>query len=162
MFGKKKEMPGESPAAPPPAPVKNTVSPSTSDWEMVDGQGRITMRNQHGERHVVMTTRNCSPEFAKELITAACRGIRGEATAPQRNGKEQDVTTPYIGYSNETLAKLPDMKDGETITCPHCWKTHAVEGTGGTYFYQCHDKTYLAGVGGKNVVNVKPDVKGSI
>lgn len=70
------------------------------------------------------------------------------------------MTIPYIGFSNSTLDSLPDLKAGDTITCPSCGEQHKVEASNPPLllFYACGDKEYLAGVRGKNTVGVRADV----
>ena len=74
--------------------------------------------------------------------------------------------TPYVGFSNETLGKQPPLKAGDEIGCPTCGEAHeafapkADDGSTPLLFYRCGEETFLAGVGGKNVAGVKPDVSG--
>ena len=78
--------------------------------------------------------------------------------------------TPYVGFSNSTLEKLPVLKVGDSITCPVCKQTHKVSGGKDEHgkeedlllFYKCGDKSYLVGVRGKNILNINNDVSGSI
>ena len=76
--------------------------------------------------------------------------------------------TPYVGFGNDTLGKLPPLKAGDEIGCPNCGEAHeafaprADDGSTPLLFYCCGEGTFLAGVGGKNVVNVKADVVGKV
>lgn len=75
--------------------------------------------------------------------------------------------TPYIGFSNETLAKQPALKTGDTVTCPRCGSAHVVAGSDGSklpplLFYACEGKQYLAGVNGRSVMGVPSDVSGTV
>lgn len=72
------------------------------------------------------------------------------------------MPAPYIGFSNETLSTLPDMRDGDEITCPLCKKTHSVYRVGPMFFYGCGDGTYLAGINGKCTIGVPVDVRGEL
>lgn len=79
-----------------------------------------------------------------------------------------DESTPYVGFSNATLGKLPPLEAGDEIGCPACGEAHeafaprADDGSAPLLFYRCGEETFLAGVGGKNVVNVKADVSGEV
>lgn len=76
--------------------------------------------------------------------------------------------TPYIGFGNDTLDDLPELRSGDMIVCPRCSSVHEVSGgkdeagnpTDILLFYKCGGKTYLAGVAGRCVAGVKPDVSG--
>ncbi len=75
--------------------------------------------------------------------------------------------TPYIGYSNKTLAALPAANLGDLIACPNCGKGHSLEKDPTsldtkTLFYRCKDGSYLGAVAGKLVVGAKPDVSGEL
>lgn len=149
------------PPSPPAPPTAIRLDQTTADWEIGgDDCGYISFRATDGKRYRKVQVYGLEHGFRDEVLKACLAGVRRRYNDEQP--KETTVPTPYIGYSNETLNKLPQMKDGESIVCPHCWKSHDVSGTGGTYFYVCGDKTYLAGVNGRNVVNVKPDVAGSV
>jgi hypothetical protein len=66
---------------------------------------------------------------------------------------------PFVGYTNDTLAALADVRAGDMVDCPHCPYRHPTSGTGDILFFACPTtgRTYLAGVGGKNVIGVEPD-----
>jgi hypothetical protein len=79
------------------------------------------------------------------------------------------MPTPYIGFGNDTLNKQTSLKKGDFINCPNCKKTHAVEcGTSDgkesdvLLFYHCGNKSCLAGMNGKSIIGIKPDISGSI
>jgi hypothetical protein len=70
---------------------------------------------------------------------------------------------PYIGFSGETLEKLPDVKDGDTFPCPKCGENHVLQATKEdprTLFFRCRGQLYLGGASGKLVAFMKPDVSG--
>jgi hypothetical protein len=67
----------------------------------------------------------------------------------------------YIAFGNDELDASPPLHSGEAILCPHCGRDHIVVGgidtktereTETLLFYQCGDKTYLAGIDSKNVM----------
>ena len=79
--------------------------------------------------------------------------------------------TPFIGFGNDTLATLPDAKEGQLVPCAKCGKQHALEcstesKTGKKsellMFYKCGKTSYLGAIGGKLIVNKKADVSGKI
>jgi len=79
------------------------------------------------------------------------------------------MSTPYIGFGNDTLAKLPPAKEGDEIDCPNCGGRHALEcgTTSGKkinllMFYKCGEATYLGAVAGKLTIGQKADVSGSM
>jgi transcription elongation factor Elf1 len=80
------------------------------------------------------------------------------------------MSDPYIGFNNDTLEKSPRISKGYRIRCPHCNKLHLVEcgtdkdGKENTFllFYQCGDKSYLAGINGRSVVRTKADIHGTV
>lgn len=79
------------------------------------------------------------------------------------------MSTPYIGFGNDTLGQQSRLKDGDKITCPNCKGTHQVESgtedgvkTDLLLFYKCGETTYLAGMAGRCVAGIKPDVSGKI
>lgn len=65
-------------------------------------------------------------------------------------------------FSNKELKQKPDL--GDFILCPHCQNRHLIkygnkvlsdgtkEPTKLLAFYRCGDKTYLAGIDGKNIM----------
>jgi hypothetical protein len=67
--------------------------------------------------------------------------------------------TPYVGFSNVTLAKLPGLTAGQLIDCPQCKGKHpaCASDPPTALWYVCGGQMHLAGVAGKNVVGVKPD-----
>jgi hypothetical protein len=90
-------------------------------------------------------------------VQAELHGVRNALTAvtnPRR--------TPYVGFSNETLQGLPPLNGGDLIDCPRCRGQHAVEEQPPLLVYACSGTGYIAGVDGRNVMGVKPDVKGEI
>lgn len=80
------------------------------------------------------------------------------------------MSIPYVGYGNETLAKMPAVKDGEPIICPRCQGTHNLEAakdkdgnkTDVLMFYRCGEGDFLGAVAGKLVAGLKADVSGKI
>jgi len=72
------------------------------------------------------------------------------------------MNIPFTSFGNDELAGKPEL--GKTITCPHCGKVHDIvygekvlpDGTTEPSkllaFYTCGEKTYLAGVNGKNIM----------
>ena len=73
--------------------------------------------------------------------------------------------TPYIGFSNETLAKLLPAKAGDEIYCK-CGSRHrlvaADDGSELLLFYRCGDQSFLGAVAGKLVVGTPSDVHGDL
>lgn len=72
---------------------------------------------------------------------------------------------PYIGFSNETLAKLPPAKEGDTIKCKRCGEPHLLQAAKGgpgapMLFYHCGGKSYVGGIAGKLIAFQEPDVSG--
>jgi len=76
------------------------------------------------------------------------------------------MSTPYIGFGNDSLSKLPTVKPGDEITCPECGARHKLETPDGgstlVMFYKCGDGLYLGAVDGRCTVGVKSDVSGNI
>ena len=78
------------------------------------------------------------------------------------------MTTPWIAFSNETLSMARPMKDGDTIECPTCKKSHKVKcnksdsGKLELYTYKCGKNTYMAGIDGKCTIGVSSDAHGEI
>jgi hypothetical protein len=65
----------------------------------------------------------------------------------------------FWAFSSDELARLPDLKTGARVKCPHCRKRHRVfnpaNSTGKPstlQFYRCGSHVFLAGVYGKNVM----------
>ena len=76
------------------------------------------------------------------------------------------MSTPYIGFGNDTLGKMPLVAIGEPIICPLCTQVHKLKGddNGGDLlmFYRCGNKTYLGAVSRRLVAGIKPDVSGKV
>lgn len=74
------------------------------------------------------------------------------------------MSIPYIGFGNDTLAGLPDLKAGDTITCPRCNEKHVVEGSKPPMllFVRCGEDSFMVGLNGKNTTGIPADVKGKI
>jgi len=83
------------------------------------------------------------------------------------------VSTPYVGFGNDTLEKSLPLEIGQEIRCPHCGERHVVEGgtnmkTGEVsdlvmgYYCPETDSTYLAGVNGKSVMGLRADASGEV
>lgn len=76
------------------------------------------------------------------------------------------MSTPYIGFGNDTLGKMPQVAIGDQIICPQCQCVHKLEGddNGGDLlmFYRCGESSYLGAVARKLVAGLKPDVSGSV
>ena len=77
------------------------------------------------------------------------------------------MPTPYVGFSNDTLAAQPVVKRGDMITCTKCRGKHELTGSeadDGTVdlllFYKCGDTTFLGAVDSRSVVGRKPDASG--
>lgn len=71
------------------------------------------------------------------------------------------MSTPYIGFTNETLARCPPLAAGDVVECPRCGERHVVEGAM-LLWYQCGLATYVAGVDGRCTMGVRADCKGSV
>ncbi len=80
------------------------------------------------------------------------------------------MTTPYIGFGNDTLGKLPRVTVGQKIVCPRCGLLHELEAgkndrgepVDTLLFYRCGEKAYLGAVAGRLTIKVKPDVSGRL
>ena len=79
------------------------------------------------------------------------------------------MATPFIGFGNDTLAKMPKVADGDPIICPRCQGVHKLQcGTSEgvksdlLMFYDCDGKGYLGAVDGRLIAGVKPDVSGQV
>lgn len=77
--------------------------------------------------------------------------------------------TPYIGFGNDTLAKLPVVHAGEMVKCPHCGGEHEMlpstsdgQPTEKLMFFKCGETTYLGAVQGRLVVGTPSDVHGEV
>jgi predicted RNA-binding Zn-ribbon protein involved in translation (DUF1610 family) len=76
--------------------------------------------------------------------------------------------TPFVGFTNATLADLPPLQAGDEFTCPACGAQHVARPVAGRatlrmLVYRCpqRDGVLLAGVAGRNVAGVEPDVSSS-
>lgn len=81
------------------------------------------------------------------------------------------MSTPYIGFTNDSLKDAHDVIEGDEIHCDKCNGRHALQCAVDTatkekstlvMFYSCGDKTYLGAVAGKLVAHTKPDVSGRL
>jgi hypothetical protein len=74
------------------------------------------------------------------------------------------MSTPYIGFGNDTLDKLPEAKAGDEITCPNCGEKHVLSDSKPPMmlFYSCGGKLYVGGMRGRLTLGVKPDASGRI
>ena len=81
------------------------------------------------------------------------------------------MSTPYIGFGNDSLAKLPDVVEGQEVPCNGCSGMHPLECAKNKegeksnllMFYRCPSgKTYLGAVNGKLTMFKKPDVSGKL
>lgn len=76
------------------------------------------------------------------------------------------MSTPYIGFGNDKLNKLPKVQVGSLVQCTHCGKDHPLEpcddGSTLLMFYRCGGETYLGAVDGRLTAGIKPDVSGNI
>lgn len=77
------------------------------------------------------------------------------------------MTTPYIGFSNNTLSRLPQAKEGDMIQCPHCGKSHPLEcatkngkKTDILMFFKCNGKDYVGAITGQIIIGQSPDCSG--
>jgi hypothetical protein len=74
------------------------------------------------------------------------------------------TTTPYIGFSNESLKDAEEIKAGDKAPCPKCGELVLVEESNPPML-QCIThcgNSWLVGVDGKYVGNRHPDVSGKI
>lgn len=79
------------------------------------------------------------------------------------------MTTPFIGFGNDTLAKLPQAKSGDEIRCRKCGGLHTLEmGTDKRgnpsdviLFYKCGEEIYVGAIAGRLIVDVEPDLQGT-
>jgi hypothetical protein len=76
------------------------------------------------------------------------------------------MNTPYIGFGNDTLNKLPEVKIGDSFQCPDCNQIHWLRGddNGGNIllFYRCGEGIRLGAVNGRFIVYTQPDVSGEM
>lgn len=83
-----------------------------------------------------------------------------EWLVPEDSRESGEGDLPFIAFGNAELGDSPPLHIGEAILCPHCGESHIVEGgkneagevVDTLLFYKCGDTSYLAGVGGKNVM----------
>ena len=69
-------------------------------------------------------------------------------------------SVPYVGFSNDSLAKMERAKAGDEIICQKCARTHVLEDSTPPMllFYKCGDAIYLGGIDGRLTVGKKADV----
>lgn len=68
-----------------------------------------------------------------------------------------------IGFSNETLERLPHVRPGDTLECLVCGRRHVLKAskdeqgqdTDAMLFYLCGNDTYLAALRGHLIVGVE-------
>jgi hypothetical protein len=76
------------------------------------------------------------------------------------------MKTPYIGFSNETLSKLPRAKTGDTFTCKRCGEIHDLracdDGSTIILWYKCREDTMLGAVDGRWTIDVPCDHHGEV
>ena len=80
------------------------------------------------------------------------------------------MSTPYVGFGNDSLDKQPKLSIGDKIICPRCKLIHQVKGARDSHgdetdlllLYDCGGASYLAGVGGRSVVGVPSDCSGAL
>jgi len=70
------------------------------------------------------------------------------------------MTVPYIGFTNESLSKLPKL--GPTASCPKCGKECDIKYSNPPLlqFISCCGKYYLVGVEGIDISVKTPDMFG--
>jgi hypothetical protein len=56
---------------------------------------------------------------------------------------------PHVAFGNDEIEQAPTL--GKSITCDRCGKRHKIEQLGTLAFYNCKGKSYLAGIGGKDI-----------
>ena len=78
------------------------------------------------------------------------------------------MSTPYIGFSNDNLAKLPKVKAGDEFNCPRCEGRHTLlpanadDGEEICLFYKCGGTAYLGALDGRLIAGQKSDVSGEL
>jgi hypothetical protein len=74
------------------------------------------------------------------------------------------VKTPWIGFSNETLKDLENIKEGDKVPCPICGELVLVENIdpGNLQFIEHCLSSWLVGVDGKYVGNEPADCSGNV
>ena len=70
--------------------------------------------------------------------------------------------TPFVGFSNSTLDKMPSVKAGDMVECQKCGGDHVLEGSGVLLFYRCGGNAYLGAVNGKLTTHIEADVSGEL
>ena len=72
------------------------------------------------------------------------------------------MSTPYVGFSNSTLAASKRLMAGESVTCPTCGGQHVLEDSKPPMllFYTCGGVSYIAGIQGRSIMGVPSDVSG--
>lgn len=150
----------------------DSLEPDSVDWEIgthpdhKDKVGYITFRSTNGLRLKKVMVYGLIEKDMKDVLSVCYKAMvaryKKSTTPPTQPAQpahpEAIVEVGGIGFTEETVANLPEMKPGETFTCQHCWKTHDAEGEGGTLFYRCNGRLFIAAIAGRNVTNVKPDV----
>ncbi len=72
---------------------------------------------------------------------------------------------PYVGFGSETLNKQSKITIGQIMRCP-CGHNHMIRGcidehgieTDMLLAYTCEGKSYMAGIAGRCIFNVPPNV----
>lgn len=76
------------------------------------------------------------------------------------------MSTPYIGFGNDTLEQLPEVAVGQEIQCDKCGESHILEaaddGSTSLLFYECGSTPYLGAINGRLIVGVGADVSGRV
>lgn len=81
------------------------------------------------------------------------------------------VSTPYIGFGNDTLERQPEVRIGSRIRCPKCKRFHKLMPFHKSWngvepaplaFYLCKKQPYLGAVNGRLIAGLKPDVSGEV
>lgn len=79
------------------------------------------------------------------------------------------MSTPYVGFGNDTLNKMPKVSGGDPIICPSCQGVHNLQcatkdgtPTDLLMFYKCNGKAYIGAVSGRLVAGIKADVSGRV
>jgi len=72
--------------------------------------------------------------------------------------------TGYIGFGNDTLNKLQEVKEESLILCPNCNSPHELKcgisngiKSNTIMFFNCGDKVYIGAINGKLITGIKPD-----
>lgn len=108
-----------------------------------------------------------SPEA--DLLSAVACAVEAYEKKYFPIGEEaKPVSTPYVGYSNASLAKCPKVVPGQYFRCEKCARKHRLQtgknrsGSSVLMFYRCKGASYLGAVDGKLIVDIKPDVSGDL